>query len=149
MSVIVSLLLPQANQSATADDPLKSDAVVLDEIFGVLALAENVREIRIRAAAMPPQQRFDFLLRSVLTESGAIRMAGEFTQTDPAPLHHDALPPHPSAGGKLVSPVYDLLDVARDLGRLADLRDRVEELSTTGDEFAAAFEGRIAAARQS
>ena len=39
---------------------------ILEEIFGEMVIAANFRAVRAQAAAMPPAERFNFLLRSIL-----------------------------------------------------------------------------------
>ena len=130
-------LLLALSQESFANDNARSDAAALAQVFGDLIFAENVQAIRARAAELPPDQRFEFLTRTIFVESrpGTIRLAGEFGQTGPAPVMQAASERELSAGGEVVSPVYDLLTVAAELGRLGEVRDRVVSLPRTADDF--------------
>ena len=57
MSVGLFVLLPGQSQKTIADDEVKTDAAVLDEIFGDTVIAANVRAVRRQAAAMPAVER--------------------------------------------------------------------------------------------
>ena len=94
--------------------------------------ATNVNAIRRRAASLPREERYKFLADWVLpTDSHSdVRMRGEFTQTDPSPLALK-LEPYRFAdpqGAELVSPVFDLLNTAVDLGRIEELAKQIDEI---------------------
>lgn len=65
----------------------QSDGIA--ELFDDRVVASNVAAVRQRAARLPDAARFDQLLQWVLPSPThiTIRMNGEFTQTDPAPLN--------------------------------------------------------------
>ena len=95
-------------------------------IFGERLLASNVFEVRRRAAELPDAECFDFLSRWVLPSPlhSSIRLTGEFTQTRPADIAgHIAL--EGGSGGEIVSPVFDLLDLAARTGRIEELKKRI------------------------
>lgn len=111
----------------------------LNATWGEPLIAENVFPIRRQAARLDLEERYEFLKNWVLPAESArpLRAGGAFTPTDPA-LHPDvtddpALWASLSGGGDsfsrrdgiLVSPVYDLLDVAGTLNRLKELREEV------------------------
>ena len=103
----------------------QSDALSLHVLFGADELAGNVNDIRRRAAALPLEDRYEYLKAWVLPSKRHpdFRILGEFVPTDPSPLARQ-LEPHrfPSErGGELVAPVFDLLAVARETGRLEEL----------------------------
>ena len=101
--------------------------VLVSELFDEEILAENIFAVRHREFALPEGERFEYLANWVLPSvtHSTIRMSGAFTPTDPAPVvtreYRDATGP----GGTLVSPAFDLLDLATKLGRLKELRERV------------------------
>lgn len=90
-------------------------------------LAGNVSAVRRRALAMPVSDRFEFLSRWILPslDHPGFRMTGEFTQTQPAPPAIEQV--EAQLGGQVVSPVFDWLNAARELGRIAECRRRVKE----------------------
>ncbi|MBC7964348.1 MAG: DUF1583 domain-containing protein, partial [Fuerstia sp.] len=86
-------------------------------------LAQNILVTTKRAAALPDEQGFEFLADWVLPSEShsTIRLTGDFTQTDPAPVRRINATAEHRHGGGIVSPVFDLLDVAKRSNRLADL----------------------------
>jgi hypothetical protein len=125
------------NPTATVGAPLPvADRHALNRIFHDDFLSENVFAVRRRALAMSPGDRFEFLSRWVLPgqNHAGFRVTGEFTPTRPPPVALEPGPVEPGTaepelGGRIVSPVYDWLDAARALGRLAECRRRVEAAS--------------------
>ncbi len=112
------------------------DTEVAEEVFGTQVLADNVAAIRRQAALLDADERFEFLAEWVLPgrRHSGFRLSGEFSQTWPAPIDGVA-PSDPHTGGELVSPMFDLLDVAVEKGRIAELRDRVAAVETSADGF--------------
>jgi hypothetical protein len=110
---------------AAATNP-SADHAYLYDVFGAEDLAKNVLAVRRRAESLPDAERFAFLADSVLPSRRrrSFRLAGAFTTTHPAPTDHDS---RVDAGGQLVSPAYDLIDIAARLDRLDELRNRVED----------------------
>ena len=133
--------LPQeflANPLATIGEPLVgADRHALNRLFREEFLTDNVFEVRRLALAMPAAERFDFLSRWILPgpDHPGFRVSGEFTPTRPAPLALEPGVEHPEQGGQIVSPVLDWIDVAGELGRLDECRQRVEAAAGMGDEF--------------
>ena len=110
----------------------------LNRLFpGGQRLAENTLATRRRALAMPMPERFEFLSRWILPgpDHPGFRMSGDFTQTNPAPVAIEPGVDHPESGAQIVSPVFDWLDAARELGRLAECRQRVEKAVIPDDEY--------------
>ena len=99
-------------------------------LFDDRILADNVVAVRQRISKLPKAERFDALLRWVWPSNthSTIRTAGQFTQTDPAPVALGPLVGADIRGGVLVSPVFDLLEVASTTGRLEELLTLVETL---------------------
>lgn len=137
----LALLLLSARVSV-GDDEARSDASAVARVFGESVFAENVRVIRARAAALPAEERFEFLAGTVLGDSPVrtIRMTGVFRPVNA--VSADARPPLKSEGdretladGELISPVFDLLDAAAELGRLREILNRVTSLPETADPY--------------
>ena len=123
------------------DDQVAADHRVIRAIFDDEVLAENVQWFRSRAVDMSAVERFDHLTRWVLPtpDRPLFRLSGEFTQTDPAPIAGNQTPTNQAEtqnhGGQIVSPVFELMDVAKELGKLQALRDRVERQPLSADEL--------------
>lgn len=127
------ILLISQSGKVSADD-LQVGSAVLAKLFGERIVATNVHAVRTQAAALPADQRFEFLRDAIMpaTEAGTIHMGGEFSQTDPVPVLPGA---EAAASGEIVSPVFDLLDAAQEVGRLDELLARVMSLPESADEY--------------
>ncbi|MEZ6124802.1 MAG: DUF1583 domain-containing protein [Planctomycetaceae bacterium] len=125
-----------------ASETAGTQSVAVEAVMGEDLIALNLAAVRRRAGQLPPQERFDFLVRHVLpseTHTG-IRMRGLMTDSAPIPsqlssepldvqrrqLAADSHQSRISAGGVVVSPVFDLLRTAKDLQRLEELARAVE-----------------------
>lgn len=121
-----------ANPAASSEKPSARRSLhALNEIFGDRLIAENVRTVRRRAGQLDPADRFEFLADWIFpgaTHSG-IRLSGEFIQTDPPLMAME------QQGGEIVSPVFDLLDAAGEMGRLEVLRRKIAAVPDSGDEY--------------
>lgn len=136
---------PEALPNEFLDNPLTTDGKPLDtadrhalnRLFQEEFLAENLLEVRRRSIEMPVAERFEFLSRWILPAPGhrGFRVAGDFTPTRPAPMAFEPGVKHPELGGQIISPVFDWIDAARELGRLADCRQRVEEAPDSDDNL--------------
>ncbi len=133
--------LPQEfldNPAVTEGNPTTtSQRHYLNWIFHEDLLAQNVFAVRRKAFTMPVGDRFEFLSRWVLPgpDHPGFRMTGDFTQTQPAKIAYEPGIDHPEYGGQIVSPVFDWLEAARELGRLPDCLKSVEEAKTPDTEF--------------
>ncbi|MEW4527222.1 DUF1583 domain-containing protein [Maioricimonas sp. JC845] len=128
MLVVVLLTLCTARR---ADAGQPADAHALEAIFEPAVFANNVETILAEAAERPLDARYEYLKGWVLpgASHASFRVVGGIVQTDPSPLARATVPSWaPTAGGAIVSPVYELLDTARELGRLEALRAEVESL---------------------
>ena len=101
-------------------------------IFADEHLQESVLSVSARAAAMPMEQRYLFLSKWVLPSElhESLRVQVDFTPTQPAPpVDRPVLPVgrRINSGGKLVSPILDLMDVATEAGKLEEVRQQVEQ----------------------
>jgi hypothetical protein len=107
---------------AMADDGDKvaADQQAMNDLCNDEFIAENVRWVRSRVEKMPAGERFAFLAHWVLPSPGRprFRVSGEFARD-----------------GEIVSPVFDLLDVAGELESLNELRQQVTEISATADKL--------------
>lgn len=110
--------------------PLRSRTSPHAKLFDDRVLADNVMAVRQRISKLPEAERFDALLCWVWPSDthSTIRTAGQFMQTDPAPVAVRQLVGADIRGGILVSPVFDLLEVATATGRLEELLTLVEAL---------------------
>ena len=132
--------LPQQfldNPAATAGEPMTvNQSHCLNRIFQEDYLAENVFAVHRKASTMPVADRFEFLSRWVLPGPihPGFRMTGDFTQTQPAPVAYEPGVEHPDFGGQIVSPVFDWLEAARELGRLPECLTSVEGAVTPDTE---------------
>ena len=111
--------------------------LVLDAIFDGAILADNVGAVRKRAAVLTGEERFEYLARQVLPSEthASIRMSGAFTQSLPASVEMKSDLTGNSAGGELVSPVFDLLNAAQNQGRLGELLTRINAIPNPQNEF--------------
>lgn len=125
-SVMIGFLVLFVVAEAEAGPP--SDRT-MRMLMGEDVLAENVQAIRLSAAQMSPDDRFEFLMSWVWPEGrwNQFRLAGVFTPTDPSPLAMESVMTRPG-GGVLESPVFELLKTARETGRLPQLRRRLAEM---------------------
>ncbi len=133
--------LPQEfldNPLSTVDERVSvAEGHALNRLFQEEFLSENVFAVRRKAFTMPVAERFEFLSRWVLPGSDhpGFRVSGEFTQTQPAKVAYEPAVEHPESGAQLVSPVFDWLDAARELGRLSGCLTSVETAVPPDTEF--------------
>ncbi len=97
-------------------------------LFEENILGLNAAAVRARAASLPDEIRFERLLEWVFPTGShiSIRMYGDFTQTNPSPVSRIDESEEHRAGGAVISPVFDLLDLARKLNRQNELLARVD-----------------------
>lgn len=123
----------------SGDTPMAGDQPKMTSVFPEEVLATNVTPVRRQAAALPIEQRLEFLADWVLPGKGHadFRLAGDFTPTDPSPPVLQMLPfaDANSNGAEIVAPALDLLDAAAAAGKLAELRDRILALPPLDDEL--------------
>ena len=127
-----------ANPTAVIDEAAQiKNRLSSHSLAGPEYLAVNVNSVRRRAASLPIVERYKYLVDWVLPSAlhADIRMNGEFTQTDPSPLslELEAYRFGDHEGAELVSPLFDLLDTAAELGRLKELSQRIESLPEFSD----------------
>jgi hypothetical protein len=144
---------PQIESLAAADESKRSEADrdALSDLFPEDYLAGNVLQVIRQAAELPDEKRFAYLADWVLPDRrrSSLRMAGKFTllpmpspNEDPigvvsriefAPARTNRL----QLGSQLVAPALDLVKVAKELGRLDDVRKRLTRAEDGGsDELA-------------
>ncbi len=128
---------PAVVASVASDAEAQPSTPALSTLLGEQTLADNVIATRDRAAALSGVERFDYLSSWVLPSKlhSTIRMTGAFTQTEPAAMTSSQRLQGDMDGGELISPVFDFLDVAKELGRLDELRKRIIDIPSGGDEF--------------
>lgn len=128
----VICLLAFSNFRVDAAEATSLIAALFDESI----VAGNVTAVRQRSALLDDDERLESLIRWVLPSKnhGTIRMQGDFTQTNPSPVRKiDSTPEH-AAGGRIVSPVFDLLDLAERKNRLPEILDIVVAIPEPGPE---------------
>lgn len=115
-----------AKPAGTLKSPTPTTLIV-SELFDEEILAENIFAVRHRAFAMPEAERYAYLADWVLPSEkhSTMRLGGAFAPADPAALVAREYRDAKGSGGTLVSPAFDLLDLATKLGRLKELRQRV------------------------
>ena len=124
-----------------------SDQHVLSEIVGESVVGDNIVGLRQRLTERSDEDRFKILSDWVLPSRSHLhfRLQGSYSSANPASavtvydeLSTGQLTPVAShqlirnqVGGILESPAFDLVDLAKELGRLDDLRRRVEQVEAT------------------
>ncbi len=133
-------------------DGTPADMNALHTLFGEDVLASNVQQTQVEAAGRSPQERFEYLKNFILPPErpDTFRVVGRFLTTHPAdetqtfphqprmsfwkPASEEE-PIRSDHGGVIVSPVLDLIETARELGRLAELENAIKSRSAkTADE---------------
>lgn len=136
VQILMGILTCQSCVAAACDEPQSgrpaADACqgihVLETIFGDSVIAANVLNIRQQAQGIGNNvDRFEFLNDWVLPPNAEanLRVSGQFVPYDVAQGEPG------SSGGVLVSPVYDLLNIAAKLKRLDELHHRVTARQAT------------------
>jgi hypothetical protein len=114
------------NLAATDVERSPAERHALHTMFEEPNVAANVIEVSRRAAELNVEAKFQLLSRWVLPgeDHPGFRLAGDFTPTKPVGN---------VVGGDFVAPALDLIDVANQLGRLDELRTRVEGINASVD----------------
>ena len=108
------------------------------DVLGEHFVAREAYDVYRRGQSLPPAERYDYLSRWVLPDNShrRVRLSGGFTPTHPAPPVEAQLVPNAAAavprarvelGGELVAPALLLIATAKELDRLDELYDAVEE----------------------
>lgn len=129
---------------------VSSDQHVLSELFDDSTVGENVAALRNRVAELSDEDGYRLLSNWVLPGDNHLhfRMQGIYTPTNAAPgamidrpdfgtpVEDNASSEYLSrsqSGGELVAPAFDLVDVAKKIGRLDKLRTRVARMTSDND----------------
>ena len=131
----------QGLAASSNPDRSKADRQLLGAIFDDQHVHGSVIAVHRRALKMAAKERYAFLSDWVLPgdDHSTLRMALDFTPTNPAPPASDANLVHladasrVTNGGELVSPALDLVAVAKELGKLDALRERVAAVAVAED----------------
>ena len=145
------------------DEQAAANRQAQSSTIGEQFLGDNAAAVRVAASVLAPEDRFEFLSNWIFPNEGreTFRTVGAFTPVNPPPielvelldggvsvvqrplrtevaqrpLDHRGKPGGGEREGasELVSPVFDLLDLAKHLGRLDELRARIESVSENGD----------------
>jgi hypothetical protein len=123
--VLVGSKRSAADESVLPAPSLRSAPQAL--LFDDRVLADNVANVRKDAGQLSEAARYQYLVKWVLPSEShsTFRLNGVFTQTDPAPVNQAGTSPDEIRGGILVSPVFDLLDLAKKTSRLLELLNAV------------------------
>ena len=137
-----TILLVLAVSACCAAQPVNSDQHALSRIFAEQHVENSTLDAHRQAMSLPARERYEWLMKWVLPGENhdTFRMSVAFIPTNPAPptsqIGASAEVVINSArsqtGGDVVSPVYDLLDVAKELGRLDEVRNRVANWNVDG-----------------
>ena len=143
----LAVFRPDACQAAESG---RSDVQCLSVIFGD-QVGSNVKGIRQSAVRLSPNERYEFLLRTVLPEDDkrGIRIDIDFAPACPSPAAAQLLSLNQavtsraaqtpatrlSTGAELISPAIDLVDAASESGRLHELRNRVSTRQSDDPDF--------------
>lgn len=126
-----------------------ADRRALGAIFNEVHIADTAIAVHRQAMELPLEARYEYLSRWVLPsiDHDTLRLALDFTPTNPVPSAsgvdprdavrlnkaRDAGETRVQTGGHLVSPAFDLVEAATELGRLAEVRQRVEQASAASE----------------
>ncbi len=121
---------PVSGKSQTPDEQV-ADRRARHAVFQDESLQDNSRFVSRTAASIPAAERFAFLGEWVLPNDDhpTFRVTGEFGSTNPPPFaeHPSDRAAQLSPGIVVLSPAVELVDAARQLERLDDLRTRIVE----------------------
>jgi hypothetical protein len=124
--------------AVTEPDRSKTDRQLLGALFDDRHVHGSVLSVHKQAGELSAEKRYAFLSDWVLPniDHDTLRMALDFTPTNPAPPAAPKFQPtsdasRMTAGGDLISPALDLVSVAKELGKLDELRGRVVAISVT------------------
>ena len=109
----------------SATSTLADDRLALSAIFDEQHVHGTALDVHRAAMSMPPEARFAYLSEWLLPGDDhiVVRVEAAFPPVNPAPVTD--LPEN----WAIVSPMLDLVDVAGELGRLEELRNRVGKQS--------------------
>ena len=130
------LLCLGVNTTAQAADETASRTRAIAAIFSDEYVSESVLTITTRAATMPVEERYRFLAGWVLPNERheSLRVEVDFTPTQPAPPVDREVSREGRrviSGGKMVSPVLDLVEAAAACEKLDELRQQIERFQAT------------------
>ncbi len=140
---VAELFAPAEPQRHRSLGPARMDLV------GESLAALEAYDVWLQARRLPPEQRYELLFRWVLPGQShrMVRLYGDFTPTDPpaettgqavplvdasgkkfrAAQADDGKPRRVQTGGQLVAPALELVRTARELNRLDELADAVQQ----------------------
>lgn len=147
--IIIALVLTLIASEVLSQCAHANDLHALNAIFAEPHLDQNAFAVHQRAAELPAEERYEFLSEWVLPNSDhdTIRMGLGFTPLHPAPPVQGLAPDdferlrvaeqmgqsRIQTGGRMVAPAVDLVTAAQTLGRLDDVRNRIESFAATSD----------------
>jgi hypothetical protein len=135
-------LLAELTSPVDSEQPAQ-ERIALNDLLGEQYLSTNVRAVLARAATLHEEERYRFLSEWVLPSASrlTLRVTGAFTATHPGPVSEPFSPgtgvisehARVQVGGELVSPAYDLVDVAARLKRLDELKEKISSFQPDDD----------------
>ena len=132
VTCMAAALTLAGSMSARADeaDTKQKTERALNVIFGDAVLQQNISAVRAKAAALTSKERYESLKQWVLPSASraTFRVTGTFSTAHPAPGRDPE-----NLGGELVSPVFDLVNTANEVGQLTALKQQVTEFNPAGN----------------
>ncbi len=141
--VLVTTSAIAQNATPHGEKQAPSDSYVMNAIFGDAHIADNAFTVHRRAMKMPIEERYEYLAKWVLpgADHADLRLALCFAPTNPAPqfeeedsiyigklqLGTSSSESRKQTGGFPVAPALDLIETAVELGRLDDIRSRIDQ----------------------
>ena len=138
----ISVLTVRAEEPESNRQPAKSlstaDNHALHEVFKSDSLRCNTLFVHQKAATRASQERYEFLADWVLPNDlhPTFRVTAEFGSTNPPPFAEQPseMAQRLSPDIVVISPAIDLVDVAKKLGRLNELRERIVSADVLPDD---------------
>jgi hypothetical protein len=120
--------------------PEKATRQALGQLFAERHMNDSVLAVHWQGQGLSPEKRFEMLSNFVLPglDHENFRLALDFTPTNPAPVGVNSAPLQEvgsrlESGGELISPAFDLVAVAAQLDRLAEIRQRIDAVPPSSD----------------
>ncbi len=149
-TLVATSAFAQDAKTVPDEKRIASDSHAMSAIFGDSHIADNAFTVHRRAMKMPVEARYEYLADWVLPNSqhNTIRTAIAFSPTHPAPpvqgenqsdtdrlrIAEEAGLSRVQIGGHLVAPAIDLVEVAKELGRLDEVRERADQFVPANDK---------------
>ncbi|MFT5327112.1 MAG: hypothetical protein ACI8P0_005000 [Planctomycetaceae bacterium] len=131
LTIVATTTIFMGSLHGNALGQVQSDSAARQAVFGDEFIGENASVVRRRAALLEPIERYLVLSDFVLSAEagGSLRLPVVLTPLNSAltvDTSDNAEHSRVQTGGQIESPLLDLVDVARQLNRLGELRSRFE-----------------------